>query len=169
MKDSITKKKKKLSLSTEKRKFLSTIQRAVVYEEASENGICTCISCGKRGPISEFDGGHGFAKGASLKMSRIRKNIHAQCHYCNRMVPGGNQIYWFEGVKERYGLEEWELLMDLDAACRGNDDARRRLLTKISEGALYWYVDHKWSALDYKEEREKYEEIIRKNKYKEVF
>ena len=166
MKDSTIKKKKKLSLTTEKRKFLATLQRAVVYEEADENGICTCISCGKKGFISEFDGGHGFAKGQSLKMSRIRMNVHAQCHYCNRMVPGGNQIYWFEGVKERYGLEYWQFLMDLDAACRGNEEARRRL-TNTSELALYWYVDHKWTAQDYKEEREKYEEIIKKNKYKE--
>lgn len=163
MKGLAIKKKKKLSLTTEKRKFLSTIQRAVVYEEASENGICTCISCGRRGPISEFDGGHGFAKGASLKMSRVRKNIHAQCHYCNRIIPGGNQIYWFEGVKQRYGLEEYQYLMDMDAACKGNEEARANLPAED----VYHYIDQKWSALDYKEEREKYEQIIKENKYKE--
>lgn len=158
------KKKKKLSLSTEKRKFLETIQRAAVYEEASENGICTCISCGKKGLISEFDGGHGFAKGASLKMSRLRKNIHAQCHYCNRLIPGGNQIYWFEGVKQRYGLEEYQYLMDMDAACRGNEEVRKHLPPED----LYWYVDHKWSASDYRDERLKWEQVIKENKYKEV-
>lgn len=160
----IKKKKKKLSLSTEKRKFLSTIQRAVVYEEASESGICKCISCGKVGFISEFDGGHGFAKGANNKLSRLRNNIHTQCHYCNRMVPGGNQVYWFEGVKEKYGLEEWQFLMDMDAASRGNEEARKNLPYEVVEK----YIDRKWTASDYRDERLKYEEIIRKNKYKEV-
>ena len=151
----------KLNLKTEKRKFFETIQRAVVYEEADENGICTCISCGKKGLIRDFDGGHGFSKGYNIKLARVRNNIHAQCHYCNRML-AGNQLRWFQGVQDRYGAEEYELLMLLDRASNGNMEALAELPEDLKES-----LSKKWTAEDYRKERLKWQAIIERNREKE--
>jgi len=144
----------------ERQKYLETLQRAVVYEEADSRGFCTCISCGKRGFISDMDGGHGFSKGANSRLALFRENIHAQCQYCNRIL-NGNRKMWFEGLKDRYGMEAYEHLMLLDRACCGNGEALAELSPEERDK-----VTRNWTEKDYREERRKWQKVIRENAWK---
>ena len=153
---------RKLSLTTEKKKFFTAIQRAVVYMEANAAGMVQCISCGKIIPIAEADGGHGEGKGRNVKLSRYRWNIHAQCRYCNRFCEG-NQQAWYEGVKAKYGEVAYNYLLDMVAASKGDVEA----LGRITPHDKYEFIDKKWTAQDYRTARLYWEKVIKENKYKE--
>lgn len=144
----------------ERQKCLETLQRAVVYMEADGRGFCTCISCGRRGFISDMDGGHGFSKGSNSKLALFRENVHAQCQFCNRVL-NGNRKMWFEGLKDRYGAEAYEHLMTLDRACSGNEEALMELPPEEREK-----VTKKWTDKDYREEKRKWQRVIKENSWK---
>lgn len=151
-----------LSLPKEMKKFYTAIQRAVVYMEANDRGMVRCISCGMWIPISQADGGHGEGKGRNIKLARYRWNIHAQCHRCNRLKDG-NTGAWYEGVRAFFGEEMYQYLKDMVRASKGDFEALQRILPEDRQ----LYIEKKWSAADYREERLKWERIIRDNKYKE--
>lgn len=59
-----------------------------IRERDSKNGVCTCVTCGKR--TSEFDCGHFISR--RFDTTRYdEKNAHGQCLKCNRFE-NGNQF-----------------------------------------------------------------------------
>ena len=153
-----------LSLQKEMKKFYTTIQRAVVYLEASDFGMVRCISCGMWVSIKDADGGHGEGKGRNIKLARYRWNIHAQCRRCNRFKDG-NTGAWYSGVREFFGEENYQYLKDMVRASKGDLEAAERILPEDRAK----YIEKKWTASDYREERLKWEQVIKNNKYKEEF
>ena len=83
-------------------------QRLRRLQEADSNGICTCVTCGKRKHFSEMEGGHFI--------SRLRKsvlldplNVHPQCNACNQHKNGNAAEFAIYMVK-RYGEDQVDFL-----------------------------------------------------------
>jgi len=84
-------------------------------EEADKNGICECISCGRKHHYKEMDGGHYVAK--SLKgnfgVRYKRNNVWPQCKQCNWYLSGNVAAF------------------------------RERLVAKIGKSAVEWLEENK--------------------------
>lgn len=73
----------------------------VRLKNADENGICVCISCGKRLPWKEMDAGHFVnRKHLSLRWNEI--NVQPQCRACNRFDEGNIPAFGL-GLQKKYG------------------------------------------------------------------
>jgi len=155
------KKKKKMKVSTEREKAMSEFQRARVLQEASENGLVTCFTCGRNLTISEADGGHGIVR--QKRATELEPtNCWPQCHTCNRFNYG-EQHKFMEHLSELYGPEEVDRLFDMDDAYNGNEDALLRLTeedihkVKMKRDADYYHEQYLYwkkirAELRYKED-----------------
>ncbi len=149
-----------MKVSTERNKAMAEFQRARVLQEAGENGLVYCWTCGKIGFVWEMDGGHGL-----LRQERATElepsNCHAQCRPCNRFNFGEQHLF-MEHIAEEYGQDEVNRLYDMRLAYNGNEDALLRLseedIRKVKqkrdafyyhEQYLYWKKVH--NDLRYKE------------------
>ena len=78
--------------------------------DADENGICRCISCGKRDYWKNMDAGH-FINRKHLSLRWDERNVHAQCRSCNRFDEG-NVLGYTKAIIRKYGsaiLDELEV------------------------------------------------------------
>jgi hypothetical protein len=64
-------------------KCLKQMQLLRRLEEATDEGYCTCVSCGSVGHWTEMHGGHWIPKGRSSYFALNPKNIWPQCPACN--------------------------------------------------------------------------------------
>jgi len=96
------KRKKLKSLSTLKKKLWTIFSQYVRMREADENGITSCISCGKRGHWRSFDAGHFVPKSTGLWCYFLEKSVHPQCQKCNLFLQG-NQYEYALSLKKKYG------------------------------------------------------------------
>lgn len=79
-------------------KYFSLFIRA---RDADDNGIITCISCGKFVIWKNADAGHFIKR--QYKATRFsEENVQAQCKHCNWLLQG-NDINFAEGLKKKYG------------------------------------------------------------------
>jgi len=115
---------KKKSLETYRQRALKARQLRRRLEE-SHNGICTCISCGKKDLYSRMQGGHYISRRCRATELEIN-NINPQCVSCNQFL-SGNVLNYRDGLIDKVGLEEVERLEDLQRAYQGSDEARERL------------------------------------------
>lgn len=76
--------------------------------DSDENGICSCITCGRMRPYKEMDCGHGIGR-QHWGTRYNEKNNHAQCKHCNGFEGGKREVYK-QRVDERYGAGTWDLL-----------------------------------------------------------
>ena len=58
------------------------MQKHVRLKAADSNGLCQCVTCGKRKHWKEMQGGHFIERGKAHKT--LEENIHPQCPYCNQ-------------------------------------------------------------------------------------
>jgi len=77
--------------------------------DVDENGICTCISCGRRSHWKLMDAGH-FVNRRYNSVRYSETNVNAQCRFCNRFDEG-NPVGYIEGLKAKYGENIIDKLM----------------------------------------------------------
>ncbi len=61
------------------------LQKLVRMKAADQQGICQCVTCGKKGHWKEMDGGH-FISRTYTQHKLNEENIHPQCKGCNRFA-----------------------------------------------------------------------------------
>lgn len=80
-------------------------------QEADQNGICECISCGRKHNYKLMDGGHFIAK--SLKGNfGVRyhpDNVWPQCKQCNKWLHG-NPAEYRQKLLKKIGKQKVEWL-----------------------------------------------------------
>ena len=77
--------------------------------DADEDGICTCISCGKMLYWKLMDAGH-FVNRRYNSLRYSETNCQNQCRSCNRFDEG-NIINYAEGLKAKYEEDIIDKLM----------------------------------------------------------
>lgn len=93
-----------------KKKAAELLQRYVRMKAADLNGICECVSCGKRDSWKAMDGGHFISRTYTFHMLR-EENVHPQCKRCNRFFTGCHDDYRRYMV-DMYGEDFVEWLTD---------------------------------------------------------
>lgn len=58
-------------------------QKLVRLKAADKQGMCRCVTCGRRQNWKEMDGGHFISRTYS-RWKLAEENIHVQCKFCNR-------------------------------------------------------------------------------------
>ena len=82
--------------------------------DSDENGIGSCISCGKIIHWRSGDAGHYISRGIK-SVKYHEKNSHLQCRHCNRFREGEKDGYR-EGLIKKYG----EGVLDELMICKNN-------------------------------------------------
>lgn len=72
-----------MAKETPRAKALRLMQQLVRMKAADDQGMVTCVSCGKVQHYKEADAGHFIPKGASSRWALEETNIHPQCKGCN--------------------------------------------------------------------------------------
>lgn len=93
-----------------KKKAAELLQRYVRMKAADKDGICECVSCGKRDSWKAMDGGHFISRTYTFHMLR-EENVHPQCKRCNRFFTGCHDDYRRYMV-DMYGEDFVEWLTD---------------------------------------------------------
>ena len=81
-------------------------------ESADDNGICQCVTCGKRDHYKNMDAGH-FVPGRRQSIVLVEGNIHVQCKHCNDKL-NGNAGPYERFMVETYGPDKPEELRALN-------------------------------------------------------
>lgn len=86
------------------------LQRIVRMKAADENGIATCVTCGRREHWKDMDGGHYISRTYTAH-KLLEENIHPQCKGCNRF---GHRVHddYSRFMRETYGDEFVDWLSD---------------------------------------------------------
>ena len=79
------------------------LQRLVRLKAADSEGLCECVTCGKRLPWDEMQGGH-FISRAYIIHKLLEENIHPQCRRCNGPLKG-HEIPYTLYMIDMYGRE----------------------------------------------------------------
>lgn len=111
------KKKPKISLAKYKKSIWKFVSIAVRLRDADNQGICTCISCGKKGYYIRdvMQAGHFFTSKHHPNVRWNLMNIHAQCSACNGSL-SGNVYRYALNLAKRYSkklVKEIDELADL--------------------------------------------------------
>lgn len=72
--------------------------------DADENGLCTCITCGKKVDLKRCDCGH-YVKRQHAETRFNEMNCHSQCKHCNAFEQGRDSEYRRKLI-EMYGEEK---------------------------------------------------------------
>lgn len=89
-------------------KLWKVFSEYIRLRDASNDGVCRCITCGYVADWKRFDAGHGI--GRQHKATKFdERNNHAQCKRCNGFEGGKREVYK-EEVNKRYGSQTWEKL-----------------------------------------------------------
>jgi hypothetical protein len=70
----------------------AVILQRIVRMKASEDGYCTCVTCGKVCHWQECDGGHFISRTHTVH-KLLEENIHPQCKGCNGFKGGAYKEY----------------------------------------------------------------------------
>lgn len=68
---------------TLRKKCLTAFQLLRRLEEADDDGMCECVTCGEVNHYTTFHGGHFIPKGASSFYAFDPNNVWPQCRGCN--------------------------------------------------------------------------------------
>jgi Bacteriophage Lambda NinG protein len=93
--------RKDLSLKGFANLVAKDLQKLRRMEESNSDGICRCISCGKRDHWKKMQGGH-FIGGRSMSVLLVEDNIWPQCVSCNQHKHG-NQVGFEQGLINQFG------------------------------------------------------------------
>lgn len=72
-----------MAKETPRAKALKALQKLVRLKAADDNGYVECVTCGKFGYWTDFDGGHFIPKGSSSRWALEEENVKPQCKGCN--------------------------------------------------------------------------------------
>ena len=134
-----TKPKKQKTVAKLKEEAAVLLQKLVRMKAADENGLASCVTCGKRQHYKEMDGGHFISrKWTATKL--VEENIHPQCKGCNQYASGRHDDYSLYMV-DTYGIEMVRELNDKKRElCKQNrielEDIKVELKVRIAEQAV---------------------------------
>ena len=134
-----TKPKKQKTVAKLREEAAVLLQKLVRMKAADENGLASCVTCGKRQHYKEMDGGHFISrKWTATKL--VEENIHPQCKGCNQYASGRHDDYSLYMV-DTYGIEMVRELNDKKRElCKQNrielEDIKVELKVRISEQAV---------------------------------
>tara|TARA_R110000851_G_C12685312_1_gene524316 strand:- start:85 stop:468 length:384 start_codon:yes stop_codon:yes gene_type:complete len=107
--------KKKETVSTLKKK-LDKIFSIYIRNRDSDNGLCTCCTCGVVKPIKEMQNGH-YVSRSCLPLRFAENNCHAQCMPCNIFKKGNMDEYalfmiktYGDGILEELNQKKHQLI-----------------------------------------------------------
>jgi hypothetical protein len=134
-----TKPKKQKTVAKLREEAAVLLQKLVRMKAADENGLASCVTCGKRQHYKEMDGGHFISrKWTATKL--VEENIHPQCKGCNQYASGRHDDYSLFMV-DTYGIEMVRELNDKKRElCKQNrielEDIKVELKLRIAEQAV---------------------------------
>ena len=134
-----TKPKKLKTVAKLREEAAVLLQKLVRMKAADENGLASCVTCGKRQHYKEMDGGHFISrKWTATKL--VEENIHPQCKGCNQYASGRHDDYSLYMV-DTYGIEMVRELNDKKRElCKQNrielEDIKVELKVRIAEQAV---------------------------------
>jgi len=134
-----TKPKKQKTVAKLREEAAVLLQKLVRMKAADENGLASCVTCGKRQHYKEMDGGHFISrKWTATKL--VEENIHPQCKGCNQYASGRHDDYSLYMV-DTYGIEMVRALNDKKRElCKQNrielEDIKVELKLRIAEQAV---------------------------------
>ena len=98
---------------TPKAKALILMQKLIRLKNADNDGICGCVTCGKRDHWKSMQGGHFIAKGSSSYHALEEYNIWPQCPGCNGfgMRYGSAMIHYTNFMNDYYGRDFVEQML----------------------------------------------------------
>ena len=134
-----TKPKKQKTVAKLREEAAVLLQKLVRMKAADENGLASCVTCGKRQHYKEMDGGHFISrKWTATKLAE--ENIHPQCKGCNQYASGRHDDYSLYMV-DTYGIEMVRELNDKKRElCKQNrielEDIKVELKVRIAEQAV---------------------------------
>ena len=134
-----TKPKKQKTVAKLKEEAAVLLQKLVRMKAADENGLASCVTCGKRQHYKEMDGGNFISrKWTATKL--VEENIHPQCKGCNQYASGRHDDYSLYMV-DTYGIEMVRELNDKKRElCKQNrielEDIKVELKVRIAEQAV---------------------------------
>ena len=134
-----TKQKKQKTVAKLREEAAVLLQKLVRMKAADENGLATCVTCGKRQHYKEMDGGHFISrKWTATKL--VEENVHPQCKGCNQYASGKYDDYALYMV-DTYGIEMVRELNDKKRElCKQNrielEDIKLELKLRIAEQAV---------------------------------
>lgn len=134
-----TKQKKQKTVAKLREEAAVLLQKLVRMKAADENGLATCVTCGKRQHYKEMDGGHFISrKWTATKL--VEENVHPQCKGCNQYASGKYDDYALYMV-DTYGIEMVRELNDKKRElCKQNrielEDIKIELKLRIAEQAV---------------------------------
>ena len=104
-------------------------QDASTSDDADRDGICTCVTCGKRLAWQAMDAGH-FLGGRRKGILFEPRCVHAQCKQCNAINPFEKYWVWMEA---RYGRQTIDELISQKWDRDENSWTRSELLAIIDD------------------------------------
>jgi hypothetical protein len=104
----IVKKKKKVSLTSAKKKAWAAMSRWIRLKD-SKAGFCSCVTCGWTGEIASMQCGHFVPKAKGNSVYFEENNLAPQCYRCNINL-GGNIVEYYSYIVHKFGQEEVERL-----------------------------------------------------------
>ena len=134
-----TKQKKQKTVAKLREEAAVLLQKLVRMKAADENGLATCVTCGKRQHYKDMDGGHFISrKWTATKL--VEENVHPQCKGCNQYASGKYDDYALYMV-DTYGIEMVRELNDKKRElCKQNrielEDIKVELKLRIAEQAV---------------------------------
>lgn len=86
----------------------SVFSRYIRLRDSDGMGYCKCFTCSRVQFWKEMECGHGIGR-QHMATKYDEKNNHAQCHKCNSLEDGREDIY-MKAVDKKYGPGTWEQL-----------------------------------------------------------
>lgn len=92
-----------------KKKAWSTFSIWIRNRDADDNGICTCVTCGKKDHWKNMQAGHGIG-GRNNYLLFNEDLVHAQCRSCN-LFKGGEYEKYAVFLIEKYGMDWYKEML----------------------------------------------------------
>lgn len=102
--------------------------------EADENGITSCVTCGRRDHWKNMDAGH-FIGRQHMGTRWDERNVHPQCKRCNGFE-GGQQYHYGHFLKIKYGDQIIDELEYKGRAITKFNDRDGELMIKLYTGKV---------------------------------
>ncbi len=125
-----------------KQRALTNFQRLRRLEERNPDGDVYCISCGRKMPWKESQGGHYISRTCEPTCNEP-DNVWPQCTSCNCYKYGNYTMYRINLIK-RIGIKRVERLENMMLASKGDEEALAKLYPedqyKVTgkKGKVYW-------------------------------
>jgi len=92
------------NISWYKKTLWRWFSRYIRLRDSDEDGICTCITCGRKHKwdSGQIDAGHYIPKNTGNAIYFNEKDVNAQCKYCNKYLHA-NLAKYRPAIDKKYG------------------------------------------------------------------